>query len=71
MTDSSGLRPGDSVKPIRDLESMFALAGLRIERRIGAHFVPQVIPLRRLHHTTAGGPVGALGWHLIYLLAPA
>lgn len=51
------------------LEALFARVGFVVKRRLGIHLVPELVPLPRLHRTVHEGPLGALGFDLIYVLA--
>lgn len=52
-----------------DLEALFAEAGFTIERRVGTHLVPEVVPVPALHRTHHEGPLGLLGFDLLYVLS--
>lgn len=57
-----------SVLSRRDLEAMVAASGFAVDRRIGVHLVPHLVPVRALHQTVHEGRLGTLGFDLIYVL---
>lgn len=53
----------------RRLEALLADTGFTIERRVGTHLVPELLPVSALHKTQHEGPLGLLGFDLVYVLA--
>lgn len=50
------------------LEGLFADAGFVVARRVGLHVVPELVPVPALHWTMHEGPLGVLGFDLVYVL---
>lgn len=57
-----------SVLSRRALERLISASGFSVRRRVGLHVVPELVPVPPLHWTVHEGPLGRLGFDLVYVL---